>query len=71
MEFEPWSSEEFPILHIVKTDSGAHPISYAMVNGPPSPGVKRQRHEADQSHPIGVDVNQTRLYVRTSSWCRA
>jgi hypothetical protein len=47
----------FSLLHSVQTDSGAHPASYPMGTGCSlSPGVKRQRCEAEHSPPPSAEV---------------
>jgi hypothetical protein len=40
--------QEFSLLHKVQIGSGAHPASW--VPGDPSPGIQRQKREADCSH---------------------
>jgi hypothetical protein len=37
-EFESRYGQEFSLLHVVQTGSGAHPASYPMVPGALSPG---------------------------------
>jgi hypothetical protein len=39
-EFESRYGEEFPLLHVVQTGSGVHPISYPIGTGGSFPGVK-------------------------------
>jgi hypothetical protein len=39
-EFESRWGQEFSLLQVVKTDSGAHPASYPMGNGVSFPGGK-------------------------------
>jgi hypothetical protein len=42
VKFEYWKGQEFSLLHIVQTGSGAHPASYPMGSGGSFPGVKWQ-----------------------------
>jgi hypothetical protein len=52
------SHQEFSLLHVVQTDSGAHPGSYAMV-----PGVKGLSPEADHSSPTSAEVKKVWIYA--------
>jgi hypothetical protein len=52
-------------LNIVQTDHGAHPASYAIDSGNPSPGVKRPGPETDHSPPPSAEVKKTRTYTST------
>jgi hypothetical protein len=57
--------QEFSLLHVVQTDTGAHPVSCRMGNGALSPGVKRQGSEFDQSSPTGAEVKKMWIYTST------
>jgi hypothetical protein len=48
-EFECLYVQEFSLLRVVQTCSGAHPASYPMGTGGFSCGVKRPGREADNS----------------------
>jgi hypothetical protein len=48
--------QNFSLLHIVKTDPGAHPASCSMGTDGSSLGVKRQGREADHSHLVQMSV---------------
>jgi hypothetical protein len=39
-EFESRYGQEFSFFHVVQTDPGSHPVSYAMVTEGSFPGVK-------------------------------
>jgi hypothetical protein len=52
-EFESQLTQEFSLLHVVQTGSGAHPAFYSM-----GTGVKRQVREADHSLPANADVKK-------------
>jgi hypothetical protein len=45
--------------HRVQTGSGAHPVSYPMVNRGSFLGVKRPEHEADHSSPSTAEVKNS------------
>jgi hypothetical protein len=55
------AEQEFPLLHVVQTDSGDHPASY-----PISTGVKRPGCEADQSSPTSAGQENVNLYIHSS-----
>jgi hypothetical protein len=57
-EFESRWGQEFLLLHVVQTGSGAHPASYPVGDGGFSPGVKRPEHEADHLPPASVEVKK-------------
>jgi hypothetical protein len=59
LEFEFLSGQEFFLLHIIQTGTGAHPASYPIGTEGFSPGVKRPGHEADHSPLLGVNVKKT------------
>jgi hypothetical protein len=42
-----------------------HPVSYPMVPGDLSPGVKRSRREADHSPPTSAEVKKMWIYTST------
>jgi hypothetical protein len=64
-EFESRYGQEFPLLHVVQTGSGAHQASYPMGTGALSPGVKRPSREADHSSPICAEVKKMWIYTST------
>jgi hypothetical protein len=64
-EFGTRYGQEFSLLHVVQTGSGAHPISYTMGTMALSPGVKRPGREADRSPPTSADVMKTWIYTST------
>jgi hypothetical protein len=64
-EFESQYGQEFSLLHVVQTGSGAHPASYSMGTGGSFPGVKRQGREADHSPPTIVEVKKIWIYTST------
>jgi hypothetical protein len=55
------NSQEFSLLHVVQTGSGAHPDFY-------SPGVKRLGREADHSPPTSAEVKKTWIYTSIPSY---
>jgi hypothetical protein len=58
-EFESRYDQEFSLLHVVQTGSGAHPASYPTdTPGALSSGVKRQRREAGHSPPASAEVKK-------------
>jgi hypothetical protein len=53
----PTEAEDFSSNLCVQTDSGAHPASYLMGTGGPSPGSKaRPGRDADHSSPSSAEV---------------
>jgi hypothetical protein len=61
--------QEFSLLHVVQTGSGAHPTSSPMGilgRGGHFPGVKLLGREANHSLPTSAIVKKTWVY--TSSW---
>jgi hypothetical protein len=56
--------QEYLLLHVVQTGSGAYPASYPMDTGALSLGVKRPGREVDQSSPTSAEVNKT-VYTST------
>jgi hypothetical protein len=58
-EFESRWRQEFLLLHVVQTGSGAHPAFYLMDTGGSFPGVKRPEHETDLAPKILVEVKKT------------
>jgi hypothetical protein len=57
--------QQFSLLHVVQTGSGAHPASYPMGTGNSSPGVKRPGREADHSPPNSAEVKKMGIYTST------
>jgi hypothetical protein len=51
--------QEFLVLHVVQTGSGAHPASYPMDTGGSFYGVKRAGCEADHSPPTSAEAKKT------------
>jgi hypothetical protein len=49
----------------IETGSGAHPDSYPMGTGVPSPGRKRQERETDHSSPTSAEMKKTWTYTST------
>jgi hypothetical protein len=64
-EFESRWGQEFSLIHVIQTGSGAHPASYPMGTGALPPGVKRPKREADHSPPNSVEVKKTWVYTST------
>jgi hypothetical protein len=64
-EFESRWGQEFSLLHVVQTGSGAHPASYPMGTGGSFPGVKRQGREADHSPSTSAEVKEMWIYTST------
>jgi hypothetical protein len=64
-EFEPRKGQEVSPLHVVQTDSGAHPASYLMDTGGSFPRVKWTVREADHSPPNSAEVKNTWIYTAT------
>jgi hypothetical protein len=62
LEFEFRSSQEFSLLRVVQTGSGAYPASCPLGTGALSLGVKRPLLEADHSPPTSGDVKKKRLH---------
>jgi hypothetical protein len=72
-EFESRWGQEFSLLHIVQTGSGAQPAYNPMGVGGYFPGVKRLGREAggreaDHSPPTGVEVKKMWTYTFTSPY---
>jgi hypothetical protein len=63
LEFQSRYGQEFSLLRIVQTGSGAHPASYPMCTGGSFPGVKQQEHEADHSSQTSAEVKKTWIYL--------
>jgi hypothetical protein len=57
--------QEFSLLQIVKTGTGANPTSYPMGTGALSPRVKRPGREADYSFPASAEVKKIWNYTST------
>jgi hypothetical protein len=55
-EFEPRYFQEFSLLHVDQTGSGAHALS---------PGVKQLEREGDHSPPASVKVKKIWIYTST------
>jgi hypothetical protein len=68
LEFEFRHGQEFSLHHIVHTDSGAHPASYAMGNGVLSLGAKRTRREPDHTYPTNLEVKRKSIYKSTPQY---
>jgi hypothetical protein len=68
MNFESRWGQEFLFLHVVQTDSGVHPTSYAVGTGGSFPGVKPPGREADHSPPTSAEVKKTWVYTSTLSY---
>jgi hypothetical protein len=64
-EFESRWWQEFSLLHVVQTGSGAHQTSYRMSTGGSSSGVKRPGREDDHSPPTSAEVKETWVYTST------
>jgi hypothetical protein len=64
-------ASDFSLVHSVQKGSGANSVPYSMDTDALSPGVKRQKREADHSSPSSAEVdndgNITPL-PDTSSW---
>jgi hypothetical protein len=58
-------SQEFSLLHVAETGSGAHPASYTIGNGALSPGLKRPVSEAGFSPISRAKVKETWVYTST------
>jgi hypothetical protein len=67
-QFESKWGQEFSLLHVVQTGSGAHPASHPMSTSYLSPGVKRSRREADHSPPGSAKVKKMWFYTSTPSY---
>jgi hypothetical protein len=67
-EFESQGRQEFSLLHVVQTSSGAHPISYLLDTGGSFSGVKRPGRENDHSLPISAKAMKTLIYASTPSY---
>jgi hypothetical protein len=55
----------FSLLHVVETDSGAHPSSYPVGTWALYPEVKGQGREAGHSSPTSAEVKKTWIYTST------
>jgi hypothetical protein len=58
-EFESQYGQEFSLLHVVQTGSGAKPPIQLV------PGALSPRREADHSPPTSADVKNTWIYTST------
>jgi hypothetical protein len=59
------------VIFNIKNGSGDHPASHKMGTGSISPGVKRQRREADHSPPSRAEVKNSEAIPplpHTTSW---
>jgi hypothetical protein len=69
-----WTARvRFPAVHVVQTDSRAHPTSYPMGTVGSFSGCKRQGREADHSPPSSakarkVEIGDTLPLPHMSSW---
>jgi hypothetical protein len=57
-EFESRYGQEFSLLHVVQTGSGAQPASYPMGPGALAQGVKRPGRGADHSPPATAQIKE-------------
>jgi hypothetical protein len=64
-DFESRKVEEFSILQIVQTGSGAHPASSPMGTEGHFPGVKRPGREAGHSSPASAEATKMWSYIST------
>jgi hypothetical protein len=64
-EFESRLEQEFSLLRVVQTGSGAHPASYPMGTGPCFSGGKAAGNEADHSPPVSNEVKKMWIYTFT------
>jgi hypothetical protein len=62
-EFESQYGQEFSLLRVVYTCSGAHLASYPMGPGAIFSGVKRPASEADHSPPRSGEVQKMWIYM--------
>jgi hypothetical protein len=61
--------QEFSLLHVLQTDSVAHPASYIQwVPGALSSGVKRSGREADHSPPTSAEIKKMWIYTSTTPY---
>jgi hypothetical protein len=54
--------QEFSLLYVIHTGSGAQPASYLLSIGGSFPGIKRPGGEADRFSPTGAAVKNTEIY---------
>jgi hypothetical protein len=64
-ELESWWGQEFSLLHVIQTGSGAHSASYPMGTRGTFPRVKQPGREADHSSPTSSKVKKMWLYTST------
>jgi hypothetical protein len=64
-EFESRQGQEFSLLYVIQTSSGAHPASCPMGAGALSPKVKRPGCEADHSPPTSAEIKKMWIYTAT------
>jgi hypothetical protein len=57
--------QEFPLLHVVQTGSGACLASHPVGTGGSFPGVKLPRREADHWSPTSAEIKNTWIYIST------
>jgi hypothetical protein len=62
-EFESRWVQEFSLLHIARTGSGAHPASYPTGTDALSPVVERPGREAYHLSPTGAEVKKILMYT--------
>jgi hypothetical protein len=67
-EFESWYGQDFSPLEVIQTSSGAHPASYPMGSGAPTPGVKQPGSEPDHSPPTSAEVKNMWIYKSTRTY---
>jgi hypothetical protein len=57
--------QEYSLLHVVQTGSGAHPLFYLMGTGDFSSAIKREGHDPYHSPPNSAEVKKTWIYTFT------
>jgi hypothetical protein len=62
-DFKSQWGQEFSLLHVIQSGSGATQPSIKWVPGALSPGVKRAGREADHSPPTSAEVKKTWIYT--------
>jgi hypothetical protein len=67
-EFNSREGQEFSLLRVVKTGSGAHTAFYQMGTWALSPWVKRPGRESDDSPPTSAEVKKTWVYTSPSPY---
>jgi hypothetical protein len=60
--------QEFSLLHVIQTGSGAHTASYPVDAGDSFTALKWPEREADHPPPTSFEVKKTWVYISTPTY---